>query len=613
MGLGQSLTTTKNPLINLETNTNCQNQSEILETNTNEAVEITKSDSSDSSDSSISSMENKINKAQILPEEKKILDFLKKITETDESDDENQDDKIPADCETIKQILSANTKINLWDNQLKMISRCIEIENKSEYQTDKLVKLIDKYQLNPNDNADQEKIKNNKFMMELHKHISENFGVMADKPGSGKTYAILSLIMVNLYQKPNLIVVPQNIFSQWDNEINNFCNMKFIRYKKVIEYSDTIDIFTCPESLLSYDIILVTPLHYYMLASALIRTRKTIARVFFDEIDTIEHILKEPLCARFTWFISASFRNNKIGLYRLTSNQILKNTCNIGEVVELTNPEIQLIESKENIISCLKDIVSDKKIGELNGLDFRIDNNFFEFNKKTCSDYLEFTKLVVTELNDKHRNYLERINELKSSISKVGEFGGHGNDYKKEIKIETITKEINYYNGKLAETVSAIRKINNSFGLENNGQSGISMENLEKKLIPSDKFEKIKEIITKKYSESNKIIIFSDYSTGINKIINWLELNNYSYTNFEGGNHVEISKSLDKYKNSITPILIVNSFMYACGMNLEFTTDVLILHYLDPLIESQVIGRAQRFGRKSKLNIYKFLNSNEIK
>ncbi len=53
--------------------------------------------------------------------------------------------------------------------------------------------------------------------------------------------------------------------------------------------------------------------------------------------------------------------------------------------------------------------------------------------------------------------------------------------------------------------------------------------------------------------------------------------------------------------------------MYACGMNLEFTTDLLILHYLDPLIESQVIGRAQRFGRKSKLNIYKFLNSNEIK
>ncbi len=459
MGLGQSLTTTKNPLVNLDINKNCQSQDDNLEANTNETIEIAES------------ADIEINKNQIHPEEKNILDFLKKITETDDTDNEDEDDKIPTNCETIRQILSANTKINLWNNQLKMISRCIEIENKSEYQTDKLVKLTEKYQLNPDDNADQEKIKNNKYMMELHKHISENFGVMADKPGSGKTYVILSLIMVNLYQKPNLIVVPQNIFSQWDKEINNFCNMRFIRYKKVIEYSDTIDIFTCPESLLSYDIILVTPLHYYMLASAIIRTRKTIGRVFFDEIDTIEHILKEPLCAQFTWFISASFRNDKIGLYKLTSSQILSNTCNIAEAVELENPEIHFIESKENIICCLKNIISDKKIGELNGLDFRIDNNFFEFNKKTCTDYLEFTKLVVTELNDKHKNYLERINELKSSISKVDEFGENRYEYKKEVKKETITKEINYYNGKLAETISAIKKINTSFGLNEQGQS----------------------------------------------------------------------------------------------------------------------------------------------
>jgi hypothetical protein len=34
--------------------------------------------------------------------------------------------------------------------------------------------------------------------------------------------------------------------------------------------------------------------------------------------------------------------------------------------------------------------------------------------------------------------------------------------------------------------------------------------------------KKIKAVITEKYSESNYIIIISNYSTEINKIINWL-------------------------------------------------------------------------------------------
>ena len=110
------------------------------------------------------------------------------------------------DIDTIKQILSTTSQIQLWDRQLKMIAKCIQIENKAKYQSDKLLKLNEKFQLNPNDNADQEKIKNRRYMVELNKSVSESFGVMADKPGTGKTYAILSLIMINLHQKPNQIL-----------------------------------------------------------------------------------------------------------------------------------------------------------------------------------------------------------------------------------------------------------------------------------------------------------------------------------------------------------------------------------------------------------------------
>lgn len=531
--------------------------------------------------------------------------FNKINTITNQSDDED-DDKMPTDIQTIKQILAVNTNIPLWESQLKMVSRCVQIENQSLGQDVKLEKLVGKYPLNPTYTPDQEKIANAKFMFELNKIVGESFGVMADKPGTGKTYVVLALIMLNLYQKPNLIVVPQNIFSQWDSEIKKFCGNKFIKYKKILEYSDTIDVLTNPTSLLSNDIILVTPLHYYMITSALIRTRQTIGRVFFDEIDTLDQIVKEPLCAVYTWFVSASFRGNKIGCYQMDQSKINKNMCLIGDTVELETPETQIIDSEENTIKILKSIVSDKKIGELNGLDFRTDNNFFEFNKKTTQSDLDFLKLTICELNTQNNEYTSRLDELNSIKFDEEELE---RDFKLKLKKEAIEKEKQFYWSKIATTWEKIGKINKYFQIDSNGI--IDWDLISDKIKPSNKFDKIKELIIQKYNKNNKILIYSDYSVGINKLLNWLDENNYSYTNFECGNHADITKALAQYKNSEIPILIVNDFMYACGMNLEFTTDLILTHKLEPLNESQVIGRAQRYGRTSKLNIYKFLNSNE--
>jgi hypothetical protein len=492
-----------------------------------------------------------------------------------------------------------------------MVSRCVEIENQSVGYINNLKKLNDKYQLKPTDTPDQEKIANAKYMYELNKIVCESFGVMADKPGTGKTYVVLSLIMLNLCQKPNLIVVPQNIFSQWDSEIKKFCGNKFIKYKKILEYSDTIDVLTKPESLLSNDIILVTPLHYYMITSALIRTRCIIGRVFFDEIDTLDAIVKEPLCALYTWFISASFRGNKIGCYQIDGENIKKNMCLIDEGILLELPETHIINSEENTINILKSVLSDKKIGELNGLDFRIDNSFFEFNKKNSSSDVDFLKLTICELNTQYKEYTTRLDELRAN--KFDDFELEM-DFKIRYKKESIEKEIKCYMEKLAITNNKINKINRYWQIANESNSvasTIDTELVMSKIKPSDKFDKIKEIVIEKYNKKNKILIYSNYSVGINKLINWFDENNYSYTNFECGNHADITKAIAKYKNTDIPILIVNDFMYACGMNLEFTTDLLLLHKLEPLIEAQVIGRAQRYGRTSKLHIYKFLNSNE--
>ena len=50
---------------------------------------------------------------------------------------------------------------------------------------------------------------------------------------------------------------------------------------------------------------------------------------------------------------------------------------------------------------------------------------------------------------------------------------------------------------------------------------------------------------------------------------------------------------------------------YGSGLNLENSTDLIIMHKMKPEYEEQVIGRAQRPGRKGVLNVWKILYENE--
>ena len=91
--------------------------------------------------------------------------------------------------------------INLKNHQLAMLNRALEIENNSKY------------------------------------------AIMRDKPGSGKTYVVLTLIHelkkidINkkLPKKTNVIVVPQNIYFQWSYSIDrlteNLSYLKFVEYE----------------------------------------------------------------------------------------------------------------------------------------------------------------------------------------------------------------------------------------------------------------------------------------------------------------------------------------------------------------------------------------------
>lgn len=107
-----------------------------------------------------------------------------------------------------------------------------------------------------------------------------------------------------------------------------------------------------------------------------------------------------------------------------------------------------------------------------------------------------------------------------------------------------------------------------------------------------------------------KMLIFSGYDssfTSVTPILDELGIL-YDYLKGNGGH---INNVIDNYKNGDTNILLVNTRYYGSGFNMENTTDIVMFHKFDSEIEKQVVGRAQRFGRKDSLNVWYLMYENE--
>jgi len=249
----------------------------------------------------------------------------------------------------IDQILDIN--IVLKDHQLAIINKCIEIEN---------VNIC-------------------------------NFGIMNDRPGTGKTYAILGLIYYTK-KKMNIIVVPQNIFSQWCESINTFSNSK-LKYKKFINYSDILELYDDNNNLFEYDILLTTSLYYNVIATTIKSRFLNVERVFFDEIDSISSLLINEINSNFIWFVSATFNINSLGYYKnkLVEKDIENITCKCDDdFIDsniLLDPPIKKYYLCKNIYidNILDHVLSNDELKSINALDYTLNNKDFE-NKKVKNE-----------------------------------------------------------------------------------------------------------------------------------------------------------------------------------------------------------------------------------
>jgi hypothetical protein len=144
-------------------------------------------------------------------------------------------------------------------------------------------------------------------------------------------------------------------------------------------------------------------------------------------------------------------------------------------------------------------------------------------------------------------------------------------------------------------------------------QSGLndllnSLPGFDEQSKECDKLMNLMRILHNRKSYS-KFLIFSDFEQSFIHMYEYLNRCNISYAHVKGNG---ASNNIEKYKNGTIDALLVNSKNYASGLNLENTTDVILFHKYETQIEKQIIGRAQRPGRRGNLNVWYLLNETEI-
>lgn len=126
----------------------------------------------------------------------------------------------------------------------------------------------------------------------------------------------------------------------------------------------------------------------------------------------------------------------------------------------------------------------------------------------------------------------------------------------------------------------------------------------------NEKLRNLRNILVQRGDQA-KILIFSAHENTFTQISHVLQDLNIQYAYLKG-NSFQIKHTVENYKTGSIRVLLVNTYHYGSGLNLENTSDIIMFHKFNTESEKQVIGRAQRYGRTVPLKVWYLLHANEM-
>lgn len=488
-------------------------------------------------------------------------------------------------------------------------------------------------------------------MLHRCKQIENNgdVGIMGDLPGAGKSFVVLSLVLLDP-KSTNVLVVPQNIHTQWAQAISSFCNISWSSY---ITYNEVSSIYFDKKSLYNKQLVLTTPLYFDIIVAAL--DGRKVSRVFIDEIDSVDFMIRNRPNA-FLWLVSASFHKKslrKLGI-SLDEEGVSQVTCRCSEAFvrssfPLPEPQTTTIVCKNVYIDhILHGMVTDNEYAAINALDFSSMKK--RFNTKTAANEKEALEYLVSDLYDTISHCTRSLEDLDKSLelcslerernAVLSQIKDHkGALHKAENKLACIKERILQnsmclicYDDVAMKSITSCCKNTYCFRCISmwldKKQSCPYCRSVDFEIItlgeqpPAEKpplkegtkgqktkIEMLKELFQNKVG--SKVIVFSDYQKIFKQVADMLDNIGVAHVELDGGSIAAIDRDITAYKNGSTRVLMTNSSLYGCGMNLENTTDIVLMHRTRDTMYSQVVGRAQRPGRTAPLRIWRLFHENE--
>lgn len=480
-------------------------------------------------------------------------------------------------------------------------------------------------------------------------YIRTRLGVLADLPGYGKSLSVLGMIGRTLDQKLDetfpleksssfqyvsqtkvemlqqvrcsLILVNISLMAQWTQELSR----TLLRYIAIYNRGEIEDI-----DLSSYDVILVSNTIYNLFAQ--VYKKKAWRRFIIDEPASLKIPSMEESHALFYWLITST--PNELYLKQRRTgflNDLLPDDIDMFNHLILKNDD-QFVKSSYtmpvtrhlyykcsgNISTLFEGIVSDTIIemiqaGNISGVFHALESDGAE----TIIDAYKLRKQKrLQELNqsrDVDEKTLEKIETIESHLSILDDkifkyvIGKHCilcNQPHKQPSVLSCCQNI--FCGMCIVDVCPLCKTSDFKKIplsikqldKDNGDNIISCANV----VPNrTKIDTILSIIGD--AVDKKILIFSNYNESFTLIKKFLDEKKLVYLELRGTKEKR-DNTLDSYKTGNVNILLLNTIHSGAGLNLQETSDIILYHHIHEYQKIQVLGRANRIGRKIPLTVH---------
>ena len=387
-------------------------------------------------------------------------------------------------------------------------------------------------------------------------------GILADDMGLGKTIQTITLVLSKPGKK-SLIVTPTSVLYNWKNEFEKFApSLKVgIIHGGLKERSNILDSYK------EYDVLLTT---YGTLRRDLnLYEDKNFDFCIIDEGQNIKN-----KASKISEAVKSIKANIKIAL---TGTPIENNLLELWSIFDFIMPMY---------------LFSVEKFKE-------------KFMKGNDEDLEELKELISPFILRRLKE--EVLDELPEKIEK-------------EYIIPMASKQRQVYNSYMREFKKKLKENKDNKILIFSFLTKLRQLCLDPSLLIEDfkeessKIKAIEEIVEEALEGNKKIIIFSQFTSALNKIGNKLKTNNIKYLYLDGSiNAKERLRLAEEFNEGNTNIFLIS--LKAGGVGLNLTSANIVVHFdpwWNPAVENQATDRAYRIGQKNIVEVIKLISKDTI-